>query len=65
MADIINDKHIEVTELEGDALYTSPYQQSNNFHHAILQTYGGSSLSYDQPRSSLSGYKPQFNITTG
>ncbi|CAL6024871.1 Conserved_hypothetical protein [Hexamita inflata] len=54
-----------ITEIQDPQIYVCPHQQPNNFHHRISDTFGGITLNYTQPKASISGYKPQFNIPTG
>ncbi|CAL6008443.1 Conserved_hypothetical protein [Hexamita inflata] len=62
---IMYQQPVNITEIQDPQIFLCPHQQSNNFHHRISDTFGGTTLNYTQPKASISGYKPQFNIPTG
>ncbi|CAL6011151.1 Hypothetical_protein [Hexamita inflata] len=64
MNNIIPSQPIQISEAEPRGYYMNPYQTSNNRHQTCIEPFGGSTITYQEPRSSLKGYKPQFKIPT-
>ncbi|CAL6037940.1 Conserved_hypothetical protein [Hexamita inflata] len=64
MSQIIPSQPISISEAEPRNYFVNPYQAVNNRHQTIVDVFGGSSVTYQEPRSSLSGYRPQFKIPT-
>ncbi|CAL6030316.1 Hypothetical_protein [Hexamita inflata] len=53
-----------ISEAEQRGYYMNPYQTVNNRHSTQIDPFGGSTVTYQQPRASLAGYKPQWKIST-